>query len=103
MLKYTKRPSLSEAEVIQEPVHKPAPIKERKKKERPYRAFQYRGIAFFHTQKGEESVLQVLDRETNRPGPAITVPKNSAKQATKALAKIVIAEAELASLGVKVD
>lgn len=88
-----KKETLEAAPVIP----KPAKIR----KERPYRFFRYRGIAFVAVRRGDSTVLQTWNESTQSPNTGVAVTKEKVIPAAKAIAKIVLAERDLESLGVK--
>lgn len=76
-----------------------APARERKPRApRTHRVFNYRGIRFFLVAHGMETMVSILNPETNQPEPKLTVAKENALKAAQALATIILKERYLNSL-----
>lgn len=84
-------------QVVQKPVKAKAP---KKRRERPYRIFNYRGITFFLINKGDNTIICTLDAD-KKPHPRIEVPRAQAIKAAQALAKLSITESTLDEMGAK--
>ncbi len=83
---------------MQKPEVTPTP---KKRAERTHRFFRYRGVAFIAARNGDKTYVQTWNEETKTANPGIEVPKDKISAATKALAKIVLAEKELEEIAVR--
>lgn len=75
----------------------PQPKVARARSERTHGGFVYRNVSFSYAVKGDRVVLHTWSGDTLNPG--VSVPKSKRRQATWALARILLAEKELAALG----
>jgi hypothetical protein len=92
--KYSKKghPPQEAAKPKAQPKPAPQPIKRR---ERTNRFFRYRGVSFIAVRQGDKVNISTWNEETKSSNPGVEVPKDKLSAATKALAKIVLAEKEL--------
>lgn len=65
------------------------------RRERTNRMFKYRGVSFIAVRSGDRVFLSTLDEDTKSTTPAIEIPREKLNTATKALAKIVLAEKDI--------
>lgn len=99
--KYTvKQNKANKVEALQEIAKiEVAPKKEVKKRgPRKMQTFHYRGEPFVLINDKDLTIVCTVNQATKTPAPRLTVPRGEAKQAVRALAKIIIAENELNGL-----
>lgn len=64
---------------------------------RAFRVFTYRGVRFFLNNRGDRTSISILD-DNGQPQPMAEVPRNQAKKAAQALAKVALTEKWLDSI-----
>jgi hypothetical protein len=98
--KYGKKGGATSPSKAQPKQKQEAAATPKKRAERTHRFFRYRGVAFIAVRDGDKACVQTWNEETRTANPGVEVPKDKISAATKALAKIVLAEKELEEIAI---